>query len=229
MVPVWVCALAATEPRQPAAGTTLTAGGQPSNFLPSPPPAIASLEPHNLQLGTTERFRTTPDDVVPGHCLRIHLDVPRAGRLSVEGRSISDAPLAALYLGQHISPRCPNPDEAWQYAAAEPAARTGYVALDACVHAAGKWYIYASGSLGAFSTFNVTTSLGERCVAGATSADSVRSDAGWHDMAVAGQPAVTGPINVLTLALLAVLTLALLATLALVFSKRKRVLYQQVL
>ena len=223
---VWACALAAAESKHPA-GTTLTEGGQPSNYLPSPPPAIASLEPHKLQLSTVTRFRTTPDDVVPGHCLRLHLDVPRAGKLSVEGRSISDAPLAALFLGQHMSPRCPNPDEAWQYAAAESAPRAGFVALDTCVHAAGEWLIYASGSLGAFSTFNVTATLGDRCVAGATSTDSVRSGAGWHDPAA--QPATAGPVNVLTLALLAVLTLALLAALALVFSKRKRVLYKQVL
>lgn len=220
-----LCA-AAAESQQPAAGTTLTVGGQPSNYLPSPPPAIASLEPHKLQLGTTTHFRTTPDDVVPGHCLRLHLDVPKSGRLSVEGRSISDAPLAALYLGQHVSPRCPNPDEAWQYAAAESAAaRTGFVALDACVHAAGTWLIYASGTLGGFSTFNVTASLGERCVAGASSVDSARSGAGWHD---AAQP-VAGPIDVAVRLAVAVGTLALLAVLALVFSKRKRVLYQQVL
>ena len=157
--------IGATWPR-PYSGTTVVQGGLQSDYAPPPPPTIASLQSHALPLGTTHGFSTTPDDVEPGHCLRLSVELPKAGRLSVEARSIDGAPLAALYVSEQILMRCPDPGESTQMAAAEPSpGPSGYVALDACAREAGRWQIYASGTVGQHSVFNVTASLGDRCAA----------------------------------------------------------------
>jgi hypothetical protein len=206
--------LGATWPR-PYSGTTVVQGGLQSEYAPPPPPTIASLQSHALALGTTHGFSTTPDDVEPGHCLRLEVHLPKAGRLSVEARSIGGAPLAALYVSEEILMRCPDPGESTQMAAAETApGPSGYVALDACVREAGRWQIYASGTVGQHSVFNVTASLGDRCAAALL--DKRR---GWLDstppLPVAGWLEVAGWL------VGALLALGLLSGLALCLSTPK--------
>ncbi len=199
----------------PSRGTTVVQG---FFTTPPPPPAIASLQGHALPLGATVEYGTTPDDVVPGHCLRISVDVPKAGRLTVEARPVSGAPLAALYVDQQVLMRCPEPGERTQLAAAEPAAaRSSFVSLDACAHAAGQWQIYASGTLGQFSQFNVSAHLGDPCAAGAP--DRRR---GWLDPA-SPSPGAMAPhwFEVGCWLLAAVLVLAGLTGLAFLLSMRR--------
>lgn len=200
---------------RPFPGMTVVPGELQSEYAPPPPPTIASLQSHVLPLGTTLGFSTTPDDVVPGHCLRLSVDLPKAGRLSVEARSIGGAPLAALYVSEQVLMRCPNPSESAQMAAAEPVpGPTGYVALDACAREAGQWQIYASGMVGQHSVFNMTTSLGDRCAAAVL--DKRR---GWLD----STPLLAAPgwLEVAGWLVGALLALGLLSGLALYLSTRK--------
>jgi len=206
--------IGATWPK-PYSGATVVQGGLQSEYAPPPPPTIASLQSHALPLGTTQGFSTTPDDVIPGHCLRLAVDLPTAGRLSVEARSIGGAPLAALYVSEQVLMRCPDPGESTQMAAAEPApGPSGYVALDACAREAGRWQIYASGTVGQHSVFNVTASLGDRCAAAVL--DKKR---GWLDSTP--RLPVAGWLEVAAWLVGALLALGLLSGLALCLSTPK--------
>ena len=205
----------------PATSATVVQGGLLSLYAPPPPPVIrgASLQSAVLPLGATVGYGTTPDDVVPGHCLRISIDVPRAGSLNVEARSVGGAPLAAMHLGEQVLVRCPSdavPGEHPQMAASESApARSGFVSLDACARRAGQWQLYASGTIGDFSMFNVTARLGDPCVAGTS------HRGGWLDLPPV-LPPTPGWIEVACWLVGAVLTLGVLAALALVLSMRRR-------
>ena len=44
-------------------------------IAPSPPPALAALRSVELPLGRPATLQTTPDDVHPGHCVRLAVDV----------------------------------------------------------------------------------------------------------------------------------------------------------
>ena len=199
----------------PLLGTTVVQGGLQSEYAPPPPPAIASLQSHALPLGTTLSFSTTPDDVEPGHCLRLEVQLPKAGRLSVEAQSVDGPPLAGLYVSEQVLMRCPDPSESAQMAAAEPSpSPSGYVALDACAREASRWQIYASGTLGQHSVFNVTVSLGDRCAAAV-----LEKRQGWLD----SPPPLAAPgwLEIAGYLVGALLALGLLSGLALYLSTRK--------
>lgn len=135
------------------------------NIAPSPPPALAALRSVELPIGTTSRFTTTPDDVHPGHCVRLAVDVPTTGVLAVDAHHVGDSHLTALYLSQRAYARCPLPAEAADHAAAETTpSRTGYVSLAACAEEPGRrWYVYAAGPVTGFATFNVSARVGAPC------------------------------------------------------------------
>ena len=98
---------------------------------PSPPPALAALRSVELPIGTTSRFTTTPDDVHPGHCVRLAVDVPTAGVLAVDAHHVGDAHLTALYLSRARA-RCPYPPGGRPRRRRTTPSRTGYVSLAAC-------------------------------------------------------------------------------------------------
>ena len=74
-------------------------------IAPSPPPALAALRSVELPLGRPATLQTTPDDVHPGHCVRLAIDVPTTGVLAVDAHHVGDSHLTALYLSQRAYAR----------------------------------------------------------------------------------------------------------------------------